>query len=127
MYDKTLQNQLFDRSKLFLNLDLSIDNYDDLVESLVFHEWKYYVDNSPLLADVEYDQLFQKLVALEKADPKIIRKDSPSQRVSSDLSQQFETVIFVNYLNFEVAKALIKSEKPDIVIMRVKWNRANSD
>lgn len=31
-------------------------------------------------------------------------------------SQQFETVIFVNYLNFEVAKALIKSEKPDIVI-----------
>lgn len=31
-------------------------------------------------------------------------------------SQQFETVIFVNYLNFEVAKELINSEKPDIVI-----------
>lgn len=31
-------------------------------------------------------------------------------------SEQFETVIFVNYLNFEVAKALIKAERPDIVI-----------
>lgn len=92
MYDNTLQNQLFDRSKSFLNIDLSIENYDDLVEMLVFHEWKYYVDNSPLLSDFEYDQLYQKLVTLEKVDPNIIRTDSPSQRVSSDLSQQFETV-----------------------------------
>ena len=42
--------------------------------------------------------------------------DSFGQFLRPYFSQQFETVIFVNFLNFEVAKTLIKLEKPDIVI-----------
>jgi len=96
MYDKKLQSLLFEKSKSFLNTDLTVDNYDELVESLVFHEWKYYVDNSPLLSDAEYDKLYHKLVEIESTNPQIIKKDSPSQRVSSDLSNQFETVAHWN-------------------------------
>ena len=96
MYDNALQKELFDQSKSFLKLDLGPENYDDLVKVLVFHEWKYYVDNKPLLSDFEYDQLFQKLVEIESNSPDITRSDSPSQRVSSDLSQQFESVTHWN-------------------------------
>lgn len=92
MYSKAKQNELFERSKSLLKIDLNVENYEELVKILVFHEWKYYVDNSPLLSDFEYDQLYKKLLKLEKENPKIVKNDSPSQRVSSDLTQQFETV-----------------------------------
>ena len=42
--------------------------------------------------------------------------DSFGKFLQPYFSEQFETVIFVNYLNFEVAKALIEAERPDIVI-----------
>ena len=59
---------------------------------LKFHEYRYYVLNDPLLADVEYDQLYQLLIQLEKENPSLITADSPSQRVGTSLNQHFETV-----------------------------------
>src|SRR5574343_1081334 len=49
---------------------------------LRFHEHRYYIMNDPLIADVEYDQLFKKLEALEKEHPEWISPDSPTQRVA---------------------------------------------
>jgi len=96
LYSKSLQKELFEKSKTFLKTELSPDNYNSLVEALIFHEWKYYVDNNPLLSDFEYDQLYQKLIKLEEVDTITVRKDSPTQRVSSDLSNQFDTIPHYN-------------------------------
>lgn len=46
---------------------------------------KYYVDNSPVLSDYEFDMLLKELEALENEHPELRTSDSPTQRVGSDL------------------------------------------
>jgi DNA ligase (NAD+) len=64
----------------------------ELREVLRFHEHRYYILNDPLIADVEYDQLYKALEHLEKAYPELIIPDSPTQRVARELSKDFPTV-----------------------------------
>ena len=46
---------------------------------------RYYVDNSPVLSDFEFDMLLKELEALENEHPDLKTSDSPTQRVGSDL------------------------------------------
>ncbi len=57
-----------------------------------YNDWKYYVQDNPVLADAEYDTLFKKLKDLEATHPEWITPDSPTQRVASGISEQFVTV-----------------------------------
>ncbi len=54
-----------------------------------FHEHRYYVENDPLIADVEFDRLYKALEKLEKAHPSLVTPDSPTQRVASGLTESF--------------------------------------
>lgn len=47
---------------------------------------KYYVENSPILSDFEFDMLLKELETLEKEYPDLKTPDSPTQKVGSDLS-----------------------------------------
>ena len=67
-------------------------HYDQLKSVIRFHEHRYYIQNDPLISDYEYDQLYKKLEFLEEKHPEWITRDSPTQRVSPDLTQVFETV-----------------------------------
>lgn len=64
----------------------------ELREQLNLHAYRYYVLDSPLIADAEYDQLFQELLDLEAAHPELVTPDSPSQRVGGAPLTQFATV-----------------------------------
>lgn len=46
---------------------------------------RYYVENSPVLSDYEFDMLLKELEALEKEHPELRTDDSPTQKVGSDL------------------------------------------
>ena len=63
-----------------------------LREELDFHNYKYYVENSPVISDYEYDQLLKKLEKLEKEYPEFKTLDSPTQRVGGQPLEGFETV-----------------------------------
>ncbi|MCX5876501.1 MAG: NAD-dependent DNA ligase LigA [Deltaproteobacteria bacterium] len=63
-----------------------------LRQELNLHAHRYYVLDDPILADAEYDRLFQELVALEQQHPELITPDSPSQRVGGAPLAQFATV-----------------------------------
>ncbi|MCU1322625.1 MAG: ligase, NAD-dependent [Acidobacteriaceae bacterium] len=52
-----------------------------LREELRHHEHLYYVDDSPVLTDAQYDALMNRLKALEAEHPDLITPDSPTQRV----------------------------------------------
>lgn len=52
----------------------------------------YYVYDSPAISDYEYDQLMQRLKALEEQNPQLITPDSPTQRVGGEALSQFEPV-----------------------------------
>ncbi|MBR5834559.1 MAG: NAD-dependent DNA ligase LigA [Bacteroidales bacterium] len=51
---------------------------------------RYYVDNSPVLSDYDFDMLLKELEALEAAYPELITSDSPTQKVGSDRRKEFE-------------------------------------
>jgi DNA ligase (NAD+) len=63
-----------------------------LRKEIRFHDKKYYVENSPVISDYEYDQLLKELEALEKQYPDLVIPDSPTQRVGGEPSQEFATV-----------------------------------
>ena len=93
MYSSAQQKELFDRSKAYLSnassvqgLPYTIQN-DQLRQLIVYHEWRYYILNDPILSDQEYDLLYKQLEALEAAHPELVTPDSPTQRVSSDLPE----------------------------------------
>ena len=75
------------KDDVFLNSHIA-----DLREVLRFHEYRYYIENDPLLSDTEYDSLFRSLDLIEKANPELITKDSPTQRVAKGLTASFTTV-----------------------------------
>ncbi len=90
MYNSAQQKDFFDRSKAFLANKspqlLAAELAVQLRELLVYHEWRYYILNDPILSDYEYDQLYKKLEAVEAEYPELIVPDSPTQRVSSDVA-----------------------------------------
>lgn len=63
-----------------------------LRQELHLHAHRYYVLDDPILADAEYDRLFQELLALEQQHPELITADSPTQRVGGVPLAQFTTV-----------------------------------
>jgi DNA ligase (NAD+) len=86
--------EIYARSKSLLETEpeTSLDAVKELGQILRFHEKKYYIDNDPIISDTEYDLLFKKLQKLEGEHPEWILADSPTQRVSSDLTEKFESV-----------------------------------
>jgi len=63
-----------------------------LVEQLNEHNYRYAVLNDPVISDREYDTLMRELSDLEARHPDLIQPDSPTQRVTSDLTREFPTV-----------------------------------
>jgi DNA ligase (NAD+) len=66
--------------------------YSKLKELIAQYDYHYYVLDQPLLTDLEYDQLYQELLALEQSYPQWISPDSPSQRVAGQALERFESL-----------------------------------
>lgn len=98
MYTPAQEKALFERSKSILKAVPAADmttaeaQIAELSELIPYHEWRYYVLDQPVLSDFEYDSLFKQLEALEAAFPSLLLADSPTQRVSNDLTEGFPTV-----------------------------------
>ena len=60
----------------------------------MLHEnnYKYYVLNQPEISDQEFDMLMHELQLLEARHPELYDANSPTQRVGSDLNQEFTQV-----------------------------------
>ncbi|MEO6167959.1 MAG: DNA ligase (NAD(+)) LigA, partial [Chitinophagales bacterium] len=65
---------------------------NELYDLIRYHEWRYYVLSEPVIADFEYDQLYNRLKKLEETFPAIISEKSPTQKVSYDLTKEFPEV-----------------------------------
>ena len=60
-----------------------------LRQQLHEHNYKYYVLNQPSISDQDFDILMHELQDLEARHPDMADPNSPTQRVGSDLSQNF--------------------------------------
>jgi DNA ligase (NAD+) len=69
-----------------------IERVKELRDQINYHNYLYYVLDSPEIPDAQYDRLFDELMALEKKYPELITPDSPTQRVGAPPLEEFKTV-----------------------------------
>lgn len=65
---------------------------EQLRQELHEHNHRYYVLNQPIIDDQEFDRLMRELQDLEAKHPELYDPNSPTQRVGSDLNQEFRQV-----------------------------------
>ena len=65
---------------------------EELRDRINYHNYRYYILDSPEISDNEYDRLLRKLGELEKQYPELITPDSPTQRVGAPIQSTFKTV-----------------------------------
>ncbi len=69
------------------------ERLQELRKQLNFHAYRYYVLDDPVIADVEYDRMFQELLELEKQFPELVTPDSPSLRVGGAPLDRFAEAV----------------------------------
>ncbi len=70
----------------------AVARVQELREQLNYHNYRYYVQDDPVISDAEFDRLLRELVGLEERYPGLLTPDSPSQRVGATPLEKFETV-----------------------------------
>ena len=80
--------------------------------------YKYYVLAQPELSDYEFDQKLKELQQLETENPEFFDPNSPTQRVGSDVNQEF-TQVFHKYPMLSLGNTYSKGELEDFDL-RVK-------
>ena len=65
---------------------------NELRRTLNLYNYKYYVENNPVVSDFEFDTLLRQLQELEAANPQFADPNSPTARVGSDLTSEFQSV-----------------------------------
>ncbi|HRI25907.1 MAG TPA: NAD-dependent DNA ligase LigA [Ferruginibacter sp.] len=99
MYDSKQTNQLQKKTTEWISIakknkggEVNSKNVEELRDCLRFHEYRYYVQNDPLISDFEYDSIFKLLEKFEKENPGSVTSDSPTQRVGKGLIKDFPKV-----------------------------------
>ncbi len=65
---------------------------DHLKQEINYHSYRYHVLDNPVVSDVEYDRLLQRLREIETEHPELVTPDSPTQRVGGPVSEKFKKV-----------------------------------
>lgn len=56
------------------------------------HNYRYYVLSQPVIGDMDFDMMMRELQELEVRHPELADDNSPTQRVGSDISREFQQV-----------------------------------
>jgi DNA ligase (NAD+) len=69
-----------------------LQRVEELRRILEDANYDYYVLDSPVLSDAEYDRALRDLRDIEAAHPELVTPDSPTQRVGAEPATQFQKV-----------------------------------
>lgn len=85
---------LIELTRKFIHMNRLINQEEvaNLRDVIRYHEWNYYINDNPIIADAEYDHLYKLLEQTEEEHPAWLTSDSPTQRVSPDLASKSEPV-----------------------------------
>ncbi len=75
-----------------LNKNKIQEKISEIRKKIKEYDYYYYVLAESKISDYEYDILLKELQKLEEENPEFISKDSPTQRVGSDLTKNFPVV-----------------------------------
>tara|TARA_R100000935_G_scaffold24082_1_gene43536 strand:- start:154 stop:2148 length:1995 start_codon:yes stop_codon:yes gene_type:complete len=68
------------------------EKIEQLRHDLEKHNYNYYVLDTPVVSDYDFDMMLEELQKLEAANPEFYDPSSPSQRVGGAVTKNFETV-----------------------------------
>lgn len=68
------------------------EEYARLVEDVRRYRTAYYDEDTSLISDAEFDELFVRLERIEAEHPELVANDSPTQEVGGDVSASFAPV-----------------------------------
>ena len=68
------------------------ERVEQLRAQIAYHNYRYYVLDSPEISDAEYDELMAQLRELEGEHPEFITPDSPTQQVGAPPAETFSVV-----------------------------------
>ncbi len=75
-----------------MNTEQAALRIKQLRESLHEHNYKYYVENAPVISDFDFDMLLKELQKLEQQFPQFEDANSPTKRVGGDITGKFAKV-----------------------------------
>src|SRR5713101_2980166 len=70
----------------------ALQRITELREQIHHHDYLYYVEARPVVADAEYDRLMAELRALKADFPALVTPDSPTQRIGGTPVEAFQPV-----------------------------------
>lgn len=82
---------------------------DELTELINYHNYKYYVEDSPEISDFEFDDMLRELEKLEENYPEYKKDNSPTTRVGGEAVSSFPEVTHTVPMQ-SLQKAFTKSE-----------------
>ncbi len=97
-----------------------------LRQEIELHNDNYYKLNKPTITDFEFDLLLQDLIALENKFPQYFDPNSPSQRVGSDISREFQQVVH-QYPMLSLSNSYSESEVVDFIQRVEKFSGEKPD
>ncbi|HPP06410.1 MAG TPA: NAD-dependent DNA ligase LigA [Syntrophorhabdaceae bacterium] len=68
------------------------EKIERLRREIEYHNYRYYVLDSPVISDGEYDRMMKELQELEEKFPEFLTPNSPTQRVGAKPLEEFATV-----------------------------------
>ncbi|HOP85720.1 MAG TPA: NAD-dependent DNA ligase LigA [Syntrophorhabdaceae bacterium] len=68
------------------------EKIEKLRRDIEYHNYRYYVLDSPVISDSEYDSMMRELQGLEERYPEFLTPNSPTQRVGAKPLEEFATV-----------------------------------
>ena len=68
------------------------ERIEELRRLIRYHEERYFILDSPEIADAEFDALVRELQRIEAEHPDLVTSDSPTRRVGGRVAAGFETV-----------------------------------
>lgn len=68
------------------------EEYENLADLVRKYRFAYYQEDTPLVSDAEFDDLFRRLEEIEALHPELVSNDSPTQEVGGEVSAAFAAV-----------------------------------
>ena len=75
-----------------MNIETAKQKAENLREQIIYHNDRYYNQDSPEISDYEYDMLLKELEEIENEFPELITPDSPTQKVGGQAGEKFSPV-----------------------------------
>lgn len=101
---------------------LSAKKVKQLIEQLAteinIHNKAYYVYDTPIISDTEYDQLFNTLKILEEKFPEYVKEDSPTKKVGFTAQDKFRKLEHKTPM-LSLGNAFLEEDVEDF-ILRIK-------